>query len=132
MKGNFVGIGVNFFMIRDTIAVVRVLENGPSEKAGIKSGDRILMADRDTLFNKNINSESVVARLKGNSNSPVDLKVYRKLDDSIYNFKIVRAAVTLPNISASYMVDDNTGYLKINRFSQTIFSEFKKKFKKPY
>ena len=55
-------------MIRDTIAVVRVLENGPSEKAGIKSGDRILMADRDTLFNKNISSESVVARLKGNSN----------------------------------------------------------------
>ena len=85
MKGNFVGIGVSFFMIRDTIAVVRVLENGPSEKAGIKSGDRILMADRDTLFNKNINSESVVARLKGNSNSPVDLKVYRKLNNSIYN-----------------------------------------------
>ena len=129
MKGNFVGIGVSFFMIRDTIAVVRVLENGPSEKAGIKSGDRILMADRDTLFNKNINSESVVARLKGNSNSPVDLKVYRKLDDSIYNFKIVRAAVPLPSISASYMVDDNTGYLKINRFSQTTFSEFEKSLK---
>ncbi len=126
MKGNFVGIGVSFFMIRDTIAVVRVLENGPSEKAGIKSGDRILMADRDTLFNKNISSESVVARLKGNSNSPVDLKVYRKLDDSIYNFKIVRAAVPLPSISASYMVNDKTGYLKINRFSQTTFSEFEK------
>ena len=56
MKGNFVGIGVSFFMIRDTIAVVRVLENGPSEKAGIISGDRILMADKDTLYNKKISS----------------------------------------------------------------------------
>ena len=126
MKGNFVGIGISFFMIRDTIAVVRVLENGPSEKVGIKSGDRILMADRDTLFNKKINSESVVVRLKGNSNSPVNLKVYRKFNDSIYNFKIVRASVALPSISAYYMIDDETGYIKINRFSQTTFSEFRK------
>ena len=126
MKGNFVGIGVSFFMIRDTIAVVRVLENGPSEKAGIISGDRILMADKDTLYNKKISSELVVARLKGNSNSPVNLKVYRKLKDSIYNFKIVRASVALPSISANYMINDKTGYIKINRFSQTTFSEFKK------
>ena len=126
MKGNFVGIGVSFFMIRDTIAVVRVLEKGPSEKVGIKSGDRILMADRDTLFNKNIKSEVIVARLKGNSNSPVNLKVYRKLNDSIYNFIIVRASVPLPSVSAYYMIDDETGYMKINRFSQTTFNEFKK------
>ena len=126
MKGNFVGIGVSFFMIRDTIAVVRVLENGPSQKAGIKSGDRILMADRDTLFNKNIKSESIVSRLKGNSNSTVNLKVYRKFNDSIYNFKIVRASVALPSISAYYMIDDETGYIKINRFSQTTFNEFNK------
>ncbi len=54
------------------------------------------------------------------------MKVYRNLEDSIYNFKIVRAAVPLPSISASYMVNDKTGYLKINRFSQTTFSEFEK------
>ena len=126
MKGNFVGIGISFFMIRDTIAVVRVLENGPSQKAGIKSGDRILMADRDTLFNKNIKSESIVSRLKGNRNSPVNMKVYRKFNDSIYNFKIVRASVALPSISAYYMIDDETGYIKINRFSQTTFNKLSK------
>ena len=52
MQGNFKGIGVSFFMVRDTIAVVRVLEGGPSEKAGLKSGDRILMLDQDTLYQK--------------------------------------------------------------------------------
>jgi carboxyl-terminal processing protease len=124
MQGNFVGIGVSFFMIQDTIAVVRVLEGGPSEKVGIKSGDRILIADKDTLFQKTKTSEEVVSRLKGKSNSPVDLKVYRKLDDSIYNFRIVRGSVPLPSIPAYYMLNSQTGYLKINRFSQTTFIEF--------
>ena len=72
------GIGVSFFMVQDTIAVVRVLEGGPSEKAGLKSGDRILMLDQDTLYQKNLSSSDIVSKLKGSSAAPIQLKVYRK------------------------------------------------------
>ena len=78
MKGNFHGIGVQFRMLQDTVAVSRVLKGGPSEKAGLLSGDRILMADEDTLFQKELNSDQIISRLKGNSKTPVRLSVYRK------------------------------------------------------
>ncbi|OUW35430.1 MAG: hypothetical protein CBD39_00850 [Flavobacteriaceae bacterium TMED179] len=126
MKGNFEGIGVQFRMLEDTIAVSRVLEGGPSKRAGLKSGDRILMADQDTLFSKGLKNEQVISRLKGNSSTPVRLTVFRKKQDSIYNFNIIRGPVPLPSINASYMIERNTGYIKINRFSQTTYSEFRK------
>ena len=126
MKGNFEGIGVQFRMLQDTVAISRVLEGGPSEKAGLLSGDRILMADQDTLFQKQLKSEQIVSRLKGSSSTPVKLTVYRKLQDSIYIFDIIRGPVPLPSINASYMINQSTGYIKINRFSQTTYNEFKK------
>ena len=86
MQGNFEGIGVQFFIKNDTIAVIRVLEGGPSQKAGLKSGDRILMADQDTLYAKGKTNQEIIARLKGPSGDPVQLTVYRKKNDSIYIF----------------------------------------------
>ena len=77
MKGNFEGIGVQFRMLQDTVAISRVLEGGPSEKAGLLSGDRILMADQDTLFQKQLKCDQFVSRLKGCSSTPVRLTVYR-------------------------------------------------------
>lgn len=130
MKGNFDGIGVQFFMQNDTIAVVRVLEGGPSKNAGLKSGDRILMADQDTLYAKGKSNQEIIVRLKGPSGAPVQLKVYRKKNDSIYNFDLKRAPVPLPSVSSSYMINENVGYLKINRFSQTTYSEFQIALKK--
>ena len=94
MKGNFEGIGVQFRMIRDTISVSRVLEGGPSERAGLKSGDRILMADQDTLYSKELQNDQIVGRLKGNSSTPVRLTVYRKKQDLIYTFAISFGPIT--------------------------------------
>jgi carboxyl-terminal processing protease len=130
MQGNFKGIGVSFFMVRDTIAVVRVLEGGPSEKAGLKSGDRILMLDQDTLYQKNLSSTDIVSKLKGSSEVPIQLKVYRKKIDSTLTFDLKRGSVPLPSVSSSYMINDETGYIKINRFSQTTFIEFSRSFSK--
>ncbi len=65
MKGDFVGIGVNFYMYRDTITIIRTVENGPSYQKGLKAGDRILMADNDTLYGKRLSSSLTVERLKG-------------------------------------------------------------------
>jgi carboxyl-terminal processing protease len=124
MQGNFQGIGVSFFMVEDSIAVVRVLEGGPSQKAGLKSGDRILIANQDTLYQKGFTSTEVVSKLKGKSEIPLKLSVYRKKTDSIYEFNIVRGPVPIPSVSSSYMLNETTGYLKINRFSQTTYEEF--------
>ncbi len=124
MQGNFEGIGVQFFMHNDTIAVVRVLEDGPSEKAGLKSGDRILMADQDTLHAKGKSNQDIISRLKGPSGDPVQLTVYRKKTDSIYKFDLERGPVPLPSVPSSYMLKEGIGYLKINRFSQTTYQEF--------
>ena len=130
MQGNFMGIGVSFFIVQDSIAVVRVLEGGPSEKAGLKSGDRILMVDQDTLYQKQLTSEAVVSKLKGSSVNPIKLQVYRKRTDSIYSFKFKRGPVPLPSVSSSYMINETIGYIKINRFSQTTFPEFRKALEK--
>ena len=125
MQGNFEGIGVQFRMLQDTIVVSRVLAGGPSERAGLKSGDRILMADQDTLYSKALENDQIISRLKGSSSTPVQLTVYRKRQDAIYTFDIIRGPVPLPSINSSYMIDNRSGYIKINRFSQTTYSEFK-------
>ena len=78
MKGDFVGIGVSFYTYKDTITVIRPWENGPSAKAGIKGGDRIIMANCDSLFGKNLEDGEIVKKLKGLINTKVNLKVYRK------------------------------------------------------
>lgn len=129
MQGNFEGIGVQFRMVQDTIAVSRVMEGGPSERAGLKAGDRILMADQDTLYSKNLQSNQIVSRLKGSAATTVQLKVFRKLQDSILTFDIVRGPVPLPSVSASYLINNTTGYIKINRFSQTTYTEFQEAIK---
>ncbi len=124
MQGNFEGIGVSFFMVEDTIAVVRVLKGGPSEKMGLKTGDRILMANQDTLYNKSLESVQVIGTLKGPTGSKVNLEIYRKETDSLFQLELTRGAVPLPSVPSYYMVDDRVGYLKITRFSQTTFDEF--------
>ncbi|MBY0487239.1 MAG: PDZ domain-containing protein [Flavobacteriaceae bacterium] len=78
MKGDFVGIGVNFYAYNDTIAVIKPIENGPAEKAGIKEGDRILYADNFKLFGKKFKNEVLYSKLKGEKDSQVTLTIYRK------------------------------------------------------
>ena len=125
MQGNFYGIGVSFFMHNDCVAIIRVLEGGPSEASGLLPGDRILIANEDTLFQKNYSSEKIMQTLKGRQGTPVNLTLYRKSEDRIIQVEMKRGVVPLPSVEAHYLVDQNTGYLKINRFSQTTYQEFK-------
>jgi carboxyl-terminal processing protease len=125
MQGNFYGIGVSFFMHNDSVAIIRVLEGGPSEASGLLPGDRILIANEDTLFQKNYSSEKIMQTLKGRQGTPVNLTLYRRSEDRIIQVEMKRGVVPLPSVEAHYLVDQNTGYLKINRFSQTTYQEFK-------
>ncbi|MGS2764129.1 S41 family peptidase [Sinomicrobium sp. M5D2P9] len=125
MQGDFVGIGVSFYMYKDTLSVIRPIEGGPSIRAGIKPGDRILYADNDTLFGKEIRSRDLVNKLKGVSGTPVQVKVYRKDQDSLLTFNIKRSKVPIRSVDAFYMLTDTLGYIKINRFAETTYKEFK-------
>ena len=124
MQGNFYGIGVSFLMFKDSVTIVRVLVGGPSKAAGLLAGDRILIADEDTLFQKNYSNEKIVQTLKGRPGTSVDLTIYRKSEDKIFQLEIKRGKVPLPSVDSYYMIDKNVGYLKINRFSQTTYNEF--------
>lgn len=125
MKGDFVGIGVSFYVKYDTIRVIRPLEGGPSIKAGIKGGDRILIADQDTLYGKRLSNENIISRLKGVSDSKVKLKVLRKGHASLLDFDIKRNHVPIKSVDGYYMLTSNLGYIKINRFAESTFKEFK-------
>lgn len=125
MQGDFVGIGVSIYMYRDTLSVIRPLEGGPSLKAGIQPGDRILIADGDTLYGKSLKSETIINRLKGTADTPVQLQIYRKGEPSPLNFTIKRSKVPIKSVNARYMLTPVLGYIKINRFAETTYKEFK-------
>ena len=125
MRGHFVGIGVSFYVYKDTIAVIKTIEGGPAEKAGIKAGDRILYADEYKIFGDAIRRDSITARLKGEINSKVLLKIARKGEEELLKFNVKRNEVPLLSVDASYKLTNEVGYIKVNRFSETTHKEFK-------
>lgn len=126
MKGDFVGIGVSFYSINDTIVVIQPLKGGPSEKIGIKAGDRILYANGTQLFDRKISNDSLISQLKGEEDSNVTLTVFRKGLNNLLKFNVKRSRVPLQSVDAAYMLTDDLGYIRINRFAETTYKEFKK------
>ena len=126
MKGDFVGIGVNFYMYKDSLAVIKPIPNGPSEKAGILAGDRILFAGKTQLFDKNITNDTLLAKLKGQENSKIELLVYRKSVNKKFKFTVTRGVVPIKSVDVALMVNNKKGYIKINRFAETTYTEFHK------
>lgn len=125
MKGDFVGIGINFYPYKDTISVIRTVDDGPSFLKGIKAGDRILMADTDTLYGKDLPSSAIVKKLKGKKGTYVKLKVYRKEEDRTFTVNVKRDLVPISSVQSYYMLTKDMGYIKVNRFAESTFKEFK-------
>jgi len=125
MRGNFVGIGVSFYVYKDTIAVIRAIAGGPAAKAGIKAGDRILYANEKKMFGDSIHRDRITQYLKGEINSKVNLKIYRKGEENLLSFKVKRNQVPIISVDASYKLTPEIGYIKVNRFSETTYDEFK-------
>lgn len=126
MKGDFVGIGVHFYTYKDSVTVIRAVEGGPSEKAGIKGGDRIVIANGDSIFGPTWSNDDIVAKLKGEKNTKIHLKVFRRGEPKLLDFKVKYSEVPLKSVEASYMLSDNLGYIKVNRFAESTYKEFKK------
>lgn len=125
MQGNFVGIGVQFMMYNDSVTVIKAIEGGPSEQLGIKAGDRILMAEKDTLFGKQLSSDAIMSKLKGNPNSKINVLIYRKTTKEKLKFTIERGNVDIKSVPVAYMLTNEIGYIKIDRFAMTTYHEFK-------
>lgn len=127
LQGNFEGIGVQFLMHEDSLVVSHVIKDGPSESAGVLAGDRILIAGMDTLFNKNMRSRDIVKILKGPANTTVDLQIYRKGETSLVPISITRNKVAILSAEVAYMLNDSLGYLKLDRFAATSYTEVSNK-----
>jgi len=125
MRGKFMGIGVSFYIYNDTVSVISAIEGGPAGIAGIRGGDRILYANNKPLFGENSERDSITATLKGPLNSKVHLKVFRKGEKELLNFKLTRKVVPIVSVDASFKITETLGYIKVNRFAETTYDEFK-------
>ncbi len=130
MQGNFVGLGVEFIMDRDTFTIQRVIPGSPAAKAGIKAFDQIICIDGDTITSRSIPVDSIVRRLKGSPGTHVKLCVYRPFADSSFIVSIKRQKIPLRSIPAAVMINDTLGYIKIDLFSETTYDEFLSAMKK--
>ncbi|MGE0090379.1 MAG: S41 family peptidase [Bacteroidales bacterium] len=124
MQGNFEGIGVVFNLLTDTAIIIDVISGGPSDKVGILPGDRIIMVNDSLIAGKKLQSDEVVAMLKGMRGTQVNVSIQRKGIGDLIDFEITRDKIPLYSVDVAYMVNNETGYIKINRFAQTTFDEF--------
>lgn len=120
--GKFQGIGVQFNIIQDTITVITAISGGPSDQLGIRSGDRIVEIDDSSAIG--FNNEDVRNSLRGPKGSEVEVTIKRPNTSQLFNFSITRDDIPLHTIDTSYLLDDHTGYIKINRFAATTHEEF--------
>lgn len=122
MSGSYEGVGVEFLILRDSLMVNRVVPFGPSFRAGIQSGDRIVQVDGKDISGKSLNNEGVMKMLKGDAGSTVNISVLRKKE--YVNFNVERGSLPLPSVPSYYKVEDGLGYIKIDRFARTTYDEF--------
>ena len=125
LLGSFDGIGVQFRLEKDTIAIVSVIKGGPSEKVGIMAGDRILYVDDTLVANQKLKNEDVMRKLKGPKGTKVRVRVLRRRVEGLLDFTITRAAIPTYSVDIAYMIDEAIGYLKLSKFSATTYEELK-------
>ena len=126
LLGSFDGIGVQFRLENDTIAIVSVIKGGPSEKVGILAGDRIIYVDDTLVASKKLTNEDVMRKLKGPKGTKVKVQVLRRGVEGLLDYTIIRDAIPTYSVDVAYMIDENIGYLKLSKFSATTVKEFKK------
>lgn len=124
LEGNFQGIGVEFRINEDTVMILSVIANGPSEKVGLEAGDRIIKVGKKTIAGNGITNENVIKLLKGPKGTKVNVSVARKGIKKLIDYTITRDEIPIFSIESPYMIDDEIGFIKINRFAKTTYGEF--------
>ncbi len=127
LKGNFEGVGIQFNIVRDTIYVVDAIPGGPSERIGIRAGDRVLTIDGENSAGVGFKNSDVMKRLRGKKGTKVEVKVARRGESEPLDFSITRDKIPIYSVEASYMANPRVGYIKVSRFSATTMKEFRDK-----
>ena len=124
LQGNFEGIGVQFNMVEDTLLVIQPVTNGPSEKAGIVAGDRIVSVNDTAIAGVKMQQEEIMRRLRGPKGTKVNLGIVRRGISDTLRFVIVRDKIPLHTVDATYMLRPEVGYIRIGNFGATTHDEF--------
>ncbi len=124
IEGTFSGIGIQFNLLNDSINVVSVIPGGPSEKAGILPGDRIITVNASLFVGEEITNESVMKNLRGKKGTVVKLGIVRKTSKKVLTYEITRGDIPVTSVDVAFMLNPNTGYIKVSSFARHTYSEF--------
>ena len=124
LNGSFSGIGISFMLEGDTIGVIEVIPGGPSEKVGLMAGDKIIMIDDSIATGPQMTNSEVIKRLRGEKGTKVKLGIKRQSSAKMLTYTVTRGDIPVNTVDASYMIDKNTGFIKINQFGRHTYDEF--------
>lgn len=124
MVGNFGGIGVQFYKFRDTVTVIKVVAGGPSEKAGIQDGDRIIQVNDSIIAGRKMDTDKIMSMMRGEIGTEVQLTLLRRGEKESFVKNIVRGTIPIKSVEGAYMVNDTTGYVKVKTFGMNTYNEF--------
>ncbi|WP_345948938.1 S41 family peptidase [Mucilaginibacter sp. PAMB04274] len=123
MRGNFVGIGIEYMLQNDTVYLTQILPDGPAEKAGLMTGDRIIKINNETVAGSQLTNMDILTRIRGQKNTSVKIELYRPMARKVLSYEIPRGAVADHSVTAAYMLSSQTGYIAIRIFSQSTRNE---------
>ena len=123
LKGSFSGVGIEFIIRQDTLQVQNVIKNGPAERAGVIAGDMIVKVDDKNFTGKTLTNEEAMHKLKGPKDTKVKLGILRNKEKTIRNFVVTRGDIPTKSVTAAYMLNDNTGYIRIKNFGENTYPE---------
>ena len=123
LKGSFSGVGIEFTIRQDTIRVQNVIGNGPAERAGLIAGDKIVSVDGKPFVGKEVTNQEAMRRLKGPKDTKVKLGIIRYGEKKVKEFTVTRGEIPQKSITSTYMIDDETGYIKVKNFGENTYPE---------
>ena len=123
IRGDFVGIGVRFQVVKDTMNVSSVIPGGPSEKVGLQDNDKIVFVDGETIAGVKMSTSEIRKRLMGELDTKVNITVFRGKDNKRIDFNITRGKIRINSVDCAYMIDNSIGYIRLNAFSRSTTEE---------
>ena len=124
LQGNFDGIGISFNMLTDTVYVMEVISGGPSQKVGLMPGDKIIYVNDTLIAGQKMSTQDIMSKLRGKKGTTAKVKVLRRGVSGLTEYSIIRDKIPINSIDASYMVNKNTGYIRLSRFGMNSLKEF--------